>query len=149
MNCFKAKIYSSHGFTLVEVIVTIIVMGILAAFFIHFMGTTVEYSWQAVEFVESEASAEGMIERIIADYVREMNSAPDSALATLVSNNSGGTYGGNVTMAYIGFDENGNEIPVTSGTSDLLKVTAHATGNDLTMILPKSRWFSTDPIIEY
>ena len=149
MNCIKAKIYSSHGFTLVEIIATIIVMGILAAFFIHFMGTAVNYSWEAVEIVGGEASAEGIIEQIIADYVREMNSAPDSALATLVSNNSGGTYGGNVTMAYIGFDENGNEIPVTSGTSELLKVTAHATGKDLTMILPKSRWHSTDPIIEY
>jgi prepilin-type N-terminal cleavage/methylation domain-containing protein len=149
MNCLQLKITSDDGFTLIEVIATVIVMSILAAFFIHFMGTAVDYSWEAVEFVEGEAAAEGMIEQIIADYVREMNSAPDSALATLVSNNSGGTYGGNVAMAYIGFDENGNEIPVTSGTSELLKVTAQASGNDLTIILPKSRWFPTDPIIEY
>jgi prepilin-type N-terminal cleavage/methylation domain-containing protein len=149
MNCFTAKINSSHGFTLIEIIATIIVMGILAAFFMHFMGTAVEYSWEAVEFVEGEAAAEGMIEQIIADYVREMNSAPDTALATLVSNNSGGAYGGNVAMAYIEFDENGNEIPASSGTSELMKVTAHAPGNDLTIILPKSRWFSTDPIVDY
>ena len=78
-----------------------------------------------------------------------MNSAPDNALATLVSNNSGGTYGDNVAMEYIGFDENGNEITVTSGTSELLKVTYQAPGNNIIVILPKSRWHSTDPIIEY
>jgi len=147
MVCLKSKITSSAGFSLIEVIATIIVMGILAAFFIHFVGTAVEYSWEAVEFVAGEAEAEGVIEQIIADYVRETNGDPDTnnALAAL----KGSSYGDNVTMAYIGFDENGNEIPVTSGTSELLKVTYEAPGKNLTVILPKSRWFSTDPIIEY
>ncbi len=145
----KTRLTSCGGFTLIEIIATIIVMGILAAFFIHFMGTAVDYSWQAIDLVAGEAEAEGMLEQIIADYVREMNSAPDSALAALVANNKGGSYGSNVTMKYIWFDENGDEMPVTSGTSEILKVTYQAPGNDLTVILPKSRWNDTDPIIEY
>ena len=150
MICFKSNITSSHGFTLIEVIATIIVMGILAAFFIHFMGSAIEFSWEAVEFVEGEADAEGMIEQIIADYVREMNSTPDIALATLVSNEAGGVYGENVVMEYIEFDENGNEIPVTSGTSELLKVTYQAPGNDIVIILPKSRWDdANDPKVNF
>ena len=150
MKRIRSKIFAPQGFTLVEIIATIILMGILAAFFVHYMGVAVDYSWEAVEFVAGEAEAEGMIEEIIADYVREMNSAPDTALATLVSNNSGGIYGANVVMEYIGFNETGNEIPVTSGTSELLKVTYQAPGNDIIVILPKSRWDNTnDPTVDY
>ena len=96
-----------------------------------------------------EGKAEGTIEQIIADYVNEINLNPDDALANLVTNNNGGVYGSNVSMVYIEFDENGNEIPATSGTSELLKVICQAPGNNLTVILPKSRWNSTDPKIEY
>ena len=150
MNNVSSKISSSKGFTLVEVIATIIVMGILAAFFIHFMGTAFDYSWESVELVVGEAEAEGMLEQIIAEYVGLMNSDPDNALATLVTNNNGGTYGASVAMEYIGFDENGDEIPVTVGTSELLKVTYQAPGNDLTVILPKSRWDqANDPLVEF
>lgn len=143
------NIVSSNGFTLIEVIATIIVVGILSAFFIHFMGTALDSSYKSVELVVGEAEAEGWLEQIIADYVKEMNNNPDDALANLVTINAGGTYGGNVSMVYIGFDATGAEIPAPSGTSELLKVTYQAPGNDLTVILPKSRWLSTDPKIEY
>ena len=48
----RSKHNSDGGFTLIEVIATIVVMGILAAFFIHFMGTALNDSWKAVEVVE-------------------------------------------------------------------------------------------------
>ncbi len=150
MKPTNSKNACENGFTLVEIIATIIIMGILSAFFIHFMGTAVSYSWKTIEFVAGEAEAEGQLEQIIADYVREMNSAPDSALAILVANNSGGTYGTNVVMEYIGFDENGNEIPAPSGISELLKVTYQAPGNNIFVILPKSRWDqANDPKVDY
>ena len=69
----RSKHNFENGFTLIEVIATIIVMGILAAFFIHFMGTALNDSWQSVEVVADEARAEGLMERIIADYVEQIN----------------------------------------------------------------------------
>ncbi len=81
MKRAKSKHNSENGFTLIEVIATIIVMGILAAFFIHFMGTALNDSWQSVEVVADEAKAEGLMERIIADYVEQINDNPDTALA--------------------------------------------------------------------
>ena len=48
----RSKYNSENGFTLIEVIATVLVIGILAAFFIHFMGTALNDSWKAVEVVE-------------------------------------------------------------------------------------------------
>ena len=158
MKRCHSNINSINGFTMIEIIATILIMGILAAFFIHFMGEALDNSWESVYLVSGEAEAEGIMEQILADYVREMNSNPDTALGTLKSKAENNDYDGqvlydgdviDVTMKYIGFDENGNEITVTSGTSEMLQVTAQAPGNDLTMILTKSRWKSTDPIIDY
>ena len=149
MKLTHLNIDSNKGFTLIEVIATIIAVGILAAFFIHFMGTAMDDSYKSVELVVGEAEAEGWLEQIIAYYVKEMNNNPDDALANLVTINAGGAYGDKVSMVYIGFDETGAEIPAPSGTSELLKVTYQAPGNNLTVILPKSRWLSTDPKIEY
>ena len=68
MKPSHSNIASNKGFTLIEIIATIILVGILAAFFIHFMGTALNQSWKSVELVAGEADAEGKIEEIIAYY---------------------------------------------------------------------------------
>ena len=84
MKRVQSKHSSENGFTLIEVIATIIVMGILAAFFIHFMGTALNDSWKAVEVVEGESKAEGLRERMFAEYVELLNgNNPDAALAAV------------------------------------------------------------------
>jgi prepilin-type N-terminal cleavage/methylation domain-containing protein len=152
LNLLKS---GSKGFTLVEIIVTLVAAGILGAIFIQFMGTALSASWNAVEIVRDEAGSEGVIERIISDYVEEMNSNPGTALGTLVTNNTNGNYGPNVTMAYIEFDAAGDEIP--SVGSDNLKVVIRMIGPaspaisgrfPLTMILTNSR-DTNDPLIFY
>jgi prepilin-type N-terminal cleavage/methylation domain-containing protein len=146
MNYVSSKIPSNKGFTLVEIIATIIVMGILAAFFIHFMGIAVDYSWKSVELVAGEAAAEGKLEEIIAYYTSKINDdlGLDNALSLVKSE-----YGGDTTIYYIEFDSGGNEYVPTSGTSNNLKVTVEASGQNLSTILTKSRTESTDPKVSY
>jgi len=144
MNCLKSKITSCKGFSLVEVIATIIVMGILAAFFVHFMGTAQTESWKSVELVAGEAEAEGKLEEIIAYFTSKINFDPDNALDAVKTND----FGSSVVMQYVKFD-GGNETVLTSGTSTNLKVTVTSPGNDLTTILTKSRTKSADPVVKY
>jgi len=144
MKGAKAKHNSESGFTLIEVIATIIVMGILAAFFIHFMGTALNDSWRSVELVADEAEAEAMLETIIAFYTSKINEDPDNALSVVKSSD----FGSNVSMKYIIFNA-GNEVVVNPTTSNNLKVVVEAPGHDLTTILTKSRTDSKDPPVNY
>ena len=141
------NISSSNGFSLIEVIATIIIMGILAAFFIHFMGTSLDNSWKSVELVAGEAEAEGKLEEIIAYFTSKINDDSDltNALSKVVTE-----FSGNATMNYIVFNSTtGNEENDISGTNRNLKVTVEAPGNDFTTILTKSRNVPTDPIVYY
>ncbi len=144
MKSRKAIIFSHKGFTLIEIIATIMMAGILSAIFIQFMGTALMRSGDAVNIVRDEASIEGLMEEIISDYLKEINNnSPENALSTIKAKN----YGSDVTMEYIQFDGSGNEQP--SGSSNYLKVTIEATGHKLTAVLTKSRDQADDPIVRY
>ena len=132
------------GFTLVEIIVTLVAAGLLAVFYFHFMGTAMDFSWKSVELVAGEAEAEGKMEEIIAYYTSKINSDPDNALADVVSQ-----FTGDATMVYISYDSGGNESTLTIGTSNNLKVIVEAPGNDFTTILTKSRTDGDNPIVYY
>ena len=150
MKRTQSKHSSENGFTLIEIIATVIVMGILAAFFINFMGTALTDSWRSVELVADEARAEGLMEMIIADYVERMNdNNPDTALSRIVSRRESfyendPDYGMPVTMGYIRFN-NGVEEVDTAGENRNLKVTVESPGYSLTTILTESRTDSNDP----
>ena len=149
MKIARAKHVSESGFTLIEVIATVIVMGILAAFFIHFMGTAMNDSWRSVDLVADEAKAVGLMEKIIADYVERINEDPDNALGEVVnlesSYESDGDYGMPVTMQYIVFNASGDEQPDTAGENKNLKVSVEGPSFNLTTILTKSRTESSQP----
>jgi prepilin-type N-terminal cleavage/methylation domain-containing protein len=154
MKRAKSKHNSQNGFTLIEVIVTIIVMGILSAFFIHFMGTALNDSWQSLEQVADEAKAEGLMEKIIADYVERINdNNPGAALEAIrgleSSYENDSDYGMPVTMEYIVFDASGDEQADTGGENRNLKVTVEPPGYNLTTILTRSRTDSNDPPVIY
>lgn len=143
MKSRKAIIFSHKGFTLIEIIATIMMAGILSAIFIQFMGTALMRSGDSVNIVRDEASIEGLMEEIISDYLKEINNnSPENALSTIKAKN----YGSDVTMEYIQFDGSGNEIP---GSTNSLKITIQATGHKLTAILTKSREKTDDPIVRY
>ncbi len=148
----------SKGFTLVEIIVTIVAAGILGVIFINFMGTALTSSWNAVEIARDEAGTEALMEQIVAEYVADINSDPANALSNLFSTYNGQTIGNiDITTQYIQFDGSGNEDILSSGTSDNLKVVLQATGPGspaisgryaLTTILTNSR-DTDDPIVKY
>lgn len=140
-----------NGFTLVEVIATIIAASILGAIFINFMGTAMSRSAQAIDVVQGEAAADGVLEHIVADYVLRMNQDYSTALGGadgIKTRIDGKLYGTNVTAVYITFDAFGDEVLVTVGTSRTLKVTVAAPGNDLTTLLTESR-DATSPAIAF
>jgi prepilin-type N-terminal cleavage/methylation domain-containing protein len=136
-----------RGFTLVEVIVTLLATAILGAIFIQYMGTAMSRSTRAVELVQDEAAAEAVLERIAGDYVLKMNQNSATALGLIKADiDSKTVYGANVTAVYIQFLASGSEDPGFSGTSRTLKVTVAAAGNDLTTLLTQSRGASSPAI---
>jgi prepilin-type N-terminal cleavage/methylation domain-containing protein len=153
MKYVNSNISSNKGFTLIEIIATIIIMGILSAFFIHFMGTALDNSWKSVELVAGEAEAEGKLEEIIAYFTSKIND--DSVLnnpllnaLTIVDSEFSGDAA--ITMEYILFNAgSGAEEADVSGANRTLKVTVEAPGNNLTTILTQSRTDSTDPKVGY
>ena len=147
MTFFKTIHSGSKGFTLVEVIVTIIAAGILGAIFVNFMGTALSSGWNAVETTRDEASAEALLERIVADYVAAINSNPSAALLNITATYGGQTIDGvSITTEYIKFNTtSGDEEP---GGSKYLKVVLQPTGlsapaiagrHKLTAILAENR----------
>jgi hypothetical protein len=118
------------------------------------MGTALNDSWQSLEQVADEAKAEGLMEKIIAEYVERINDDdPDSALVRIVNRESiyegDAEYGMPVTMEYIVFDAGGDEQADTGGVNRNLKVTVEPPGYHLTTILTRSRTDSNDPPVIY
>ena len=158
MMYLKSKKSDSNGFTLLEIIVTLVAAGILGAIFINFMGTALDASWNAVEIVRDESGGEGTIEEIVADYVETINSNPAGALADIRNDITLGNYGANVTSSYIEFDASGAEIDQGATPTDNLKVVLQPAGQaapaitgryPLTIILTNSRRDAGDQIVTY
>ena len=162
MKYLKSMKIDSKGFTLVEIIVTLVAAGILGAIFINFMGTALDASWNSVEIVRDEAGAEALMEQLIAYYVLDINSEDDAtnknALANIHAYDGNTIEGITINTRYIVFDNvSGNEIEVDPGPTDNLKVVLQAPGQVspavrrrhlLTTVLTNSRTID-DPIVPY
>ena len=141
-----------RGFTLIEVIVTIMATAILGVIFINFMGTAMSKSVRSVEMVHNEATAEAALERIIADFVFEINKAdPSQALQNIKANTSAYAteFKVPITIVYLEFVTNGTtatEKDPPPSSSNTLKVTVEASGNNLTTLLTLSRTGQSPPV---
>lgn len=134
-----------EGFTLVEIIITLVATGILGAIFIQLMGTALSDSWSTVEMVRDEAGAVKVMEKIIADYVYEMNTDPAGALNQLIINKDGNVYGPGVDMQYVVFNAGGYlQGPEPPGNT--LLVTVHSSGKNIKNIFTNSRAANHPPI---
>ena len=157
LNSMKSD---SKGFTLVEIIVTIVAAGILGAIFVNLMGTALNASWNSVEIVRDESNGEGLMERIIAEYVALINNDPDNALSTIDDYHGQTIDGITITANYILFDAGGNEVIIgpPPATGENLKFVLQTPSQvapairfryPITTILTKSRTTSNDQIVIY
>jgi prepilin-type N-terminal cleavage/methylation domain-containing protein len=139
------QVFRNNGFTLIEVIATILATAILSAIFINFMGSAMSRSVRPIEMVSGETEAEGLLEWVLADYVYEINRNPGTALGTIKGYIDSPTrrYGTKVSAAYVAFN-NGIEEPAAGGNT--LKVTVSAAGNDLVTLLTRTRSNISPPV---
>lgn len=144
------------GFTLIEVIIAIIVGSIVGVVFFVYMGEQLTHSSDPINITRNEGVAEMWMERILSDYVQEMNAATyATALATVFARDyTAGPYNMpasvTLTRTYVTYDAGGNEVAVGGGgTSNNLKVTVRAAGYALTAILTAERVTSGDPVTYY
>lgn len=148
-----------RGFTLLELIVIIVLVGIVAGLLVSFMGTKITSAPNVVLVSQREAVVERVMERILADYLVEINGAnPDAALATIDGNES--TYealGALVDLDYVTFDGAGSEV-ASAGATSTLKVTVYVdpegTGtvmqHRLTALLSQTRTNAGgEPVVNY
>jgi prepilin-type N-terminal cleavage/methylation domain-containing protein len=140
------------GFTLVEVIATLIIVGIVSAFFMNFMGSAMRGSSRALEYVRGEAGAEDAVEKIVADFVEKTNQDAAGALGLMKTAIDNKNYDDSaaqvqVTAAYIAFDGGGNAVADSAGLNRTLKVTVKVPGNDMFVLLTKSRGSDSPPVV--
>ena len=119
---------NQKGFTLIEVIVTIVVASILGVMFLQYMGTSMTGSVEPVIRVQSAFTIKQVMEKMTADYKKLM--ALTTPLATFKTHVQGGNneandpYFGPYTVVYnnyITFTENG--VQVSESGDRILKVT--------------------------
>ncbi len=139
---------NDSGFSLVEVIATILAAAILGVIFINFMGTAMSRSVRSMEMVQGEADAESVLERITADYVRRINQNSATALGLMeadINTPPKAIYGSRVSARYVSYT-NGVEDG-TAANQRTLKVTVDAAGNDLIVLLAQTRNPNSPPVL--
>ena len=66
-----------HGFTILEIVITLIVASILGVIFLEFMGTSVQKSYVPVENARRTMATNELLEIMNADYRRLLKESPD------------------------------------------------------------------------
>lgn len=120
----------THGFTMVEVIVIIVVAGFLGVLTLNLMGTQMLRSASPLRATADTARAETAMEAVVAYYTQAVNSGSSGALDAVQAQ-----YPNNATFT------------ATRGTFngvDALTVTVTEGGASLTNILTQARTSSAD-----
>jgi len=135
------------GFSLLEIIITIVVAAILGSLMVQFSGTALIGVSDSVALVRNEATAKSVLEHIISDHVQAVNTNPETALATTVTRITTNVYGTDVTITqnYTGFTAGGAEVSPSPAESTILKVTVQGAGHSQTVLLSKTRARPDDP----
>ena len=137
----------NSGFTLLEIIITVVLVGILAAMFIPAMGTQLVRSADPALRVVNEGQAQAAMETVLRDYVIYLNtsSTPENVLTYMSSQSYS-----NVSMAWIDFDSSGAQT-ACSGAPDCggLLVTASSGGLSYSAVLTNERSVTDYAAVNY
>jgi len=121
---YLRMIKKQKGFTLIEVILTIIIAAIAGSMLVAYVNKSMIRSSQPLRWLDAGLTLNKIMENITSDY----NNNPDiTALSASVGGvgpqtNAYGTYTV-VQNSYIEFDGGGNEIADTTDPCEMLKVT--------------------------
>ena len=131
MKIAAPPIGNKAGFTILEVVVTLIVASILGAILMEFMGTNVQKSYEPVYMAQHSLGVNQIVEKMNSDYKRQLLISPtplqDFRNDVINGNNTGndpyfGDY--SVTTSWIRFNAtSGDEEPDPSPDPRVLKVT--------------------------
>lgn len=145
MNRILLNFRNRNGFTLIEIIVTIVVAAIVGTIFIQFMSKSLTKSAEPLTLIQKAYSLNQIIEEITADYKVLLDSDSDTALTTLKTYIENGNISGNDPYygqysrqtGFIAFDGSNNEILDTSGDSRILKATITSDNQSITVLFTK------------
>ena len=135
----------NQGFTLLEVVITLIVGSILGAILVQFMGTSMKNSFEPVIMVQSGTGVHEIMERMNADYKMRLLTSPVDPLndfrtdvlnGNLVTSDPHFGEYAITTIGYIVFDGSNAEIP-DSVALRVLKVTITHGGQSLTALFTR------------
>jgi len=140
----ESKSLARHnGFTLLEVIVTLIVASILGVIFLEFMGTTVQKSYEPINMTRGSLDVSEIIEKMNADYRKHLLLSTDPLAAFKADVENGNTpspppyYGDySVQTTWIKFSA-GTEVVDASGENRMLKVKVTFGNRSVTALFTK------------
>lgn len=127
---------ASRGFTLIEIIVTVVIAGLLGALLVNMLGTTLTRGASTPASARDSAQAESVIELVVAKYVEHVNANTSGSLAYVQAQ-----YPANATLSYTDMTLEGS-IPA-------LRVTATVGSASATTVLTQARTNASDGQMGY
>jgi prepilin-type N-terminal cleavage/methylation domain-containing protein len=126
------------GFTLLEVVITLVVAAILATILMQFMGTSLSRSAEPLVMVQEGLAISEVMEKMTADY-KKLLATDSTPLETFKSHVENGNTAGNtpyfgtytIETGYVSFS-GGNEVDDTSGDNRILRIIIG--GGDQTLV---------------
>ncbi len=130
---------ASHGFTLLEIIITIIVIALLGAMMLPLTGTALRGGVESLIHTENEVRLLRVAESMNARYrnIFMTEAAPLSAFSTLVGNvghHSSANFGEEYTLVEKRFIQFNPATRVEESGSNLLKLTLELDGTQITCL---------------
>jgi len=133
MNTGQYHIMNDRGFTLLEIIITLVVAAILGTMLTQYMNTSLKRSAEPITLIQKTFSLNRIMEEMTADYHKllETDSSPLTTLDTNILSNKYGQYA--AQTGFITFS-GGNE---TAGGDRILKATITANNQSITVLFTK------------